>query len=100
MTCPYSNVLRGDDTVTLVVEWTAPEELRRRQIDKRSVALRFWGAYDAAAETTMSEPEKTITELEAGFPALSGVAFTTARRETLASGQSTSTPATRPTCRI
>jgi hypothetical protein len=37
---------------------------------------------------TMSEPEKIITELETGFPALSGVAFSNARNETLASGQS------------
>jgi hypothetical protein len=36
----------------------------------------------------MSEPEEIITELETGFPALSGIAFTTARNETLASGQS------------
>jgi hypothetical protein len=40
------------------------------------------------SETTMSDPEKIITELEKGFPALSGVAFTKARNETLASGQS------------
>ena len=37
--------------------------------------------------TTMSESEKIITELEATFSALSGIAFTTARKETLASGQ-------------
>jgi hypothetical protein len=36
----------------------------------------------------MSEPEKIIAELEAGFPALSGVAFAAAREATLASGQS------------
>lgn len=36
----------------------------------------------------MSEAEKIITELETGFPALSGVAFAMARNETLASGQS------------
>ncbi len=36
----------------------------------------------------MSESEKIIHELEAKFPALSGLAFTTARNETLASGQS------------
>ncbi|HEY3898561.1 MAG TPA: hypothetical protein VGM54_08115 [Chthoniobacter sp.] len=36
----------------------------------------------------MSEPEKLITELESKFPALSGVAFTTARNETLAAGES------------
>ena len=36
----------------------------------------------------MSEPEQIITELEMTFPALSGIAFTTARNETLASGQS------------
>ena len=36
----------------------------------------------------MSEPEKIITELEMTFPALSSTAFTTARKETLASGQS------------
>jgi hypothetical protein len=34
----------------------------------------------------MSEPE--ITELETQFPAMSGAAFTAAREETLASGQS------------
>lgn len=38
--------------------------------------------------TTMSEPEKIINELETEFPALSGIAFTAARNETLASGQS------------
>jgi hypothetical protein len=36
----------------------------------------------------MSEAEKTITELEAGFPALSGAAFTAARKATLAAGES------------
>lgn len=36
----------------------------------------------------MSEPEKIITELETAFPGLSGLAFTKARKETLASGQS------------
>jgi len=36
----------------------------------------------------MSEPEKIITELETQFPALSGTAFATARKETLAAGQS------------
>ena len=36
----------------------------------------------------MSEPEKIIHDLETQFPALSGIAFTTARNETLASGQS------------
>jgi hypothetical protein len=41
-----------------------------------------------AIRTAMSEPEKIIDELETKFPALSGVAFTTARNETLASGQS------------
>lgn len=39
-------------------------------------------------EWNMSEPEKIITELEKTFPSLSGIAFTTARNETLASGQS------------
>jgi len=37
---------------------------------------------------TMSEPEKIITELETQFPALSGIAFTKAREESLAAGQS------------
>ncbi len=36
----------------------------------------------------MSEPEKVIDELERQFPALSGSAFTKARHETLASGES------------
>jgi hypothetical protein len=39
-------------------------------------------------ETTMSEPERIITELETEFPALSGVASMNARNETPASGQS------------
>ena len=36
----------------------------------------------------MSEPEKIILELETGFPALSGLAFTAARKATLALGES------------
>ncbi len=36
----------------------------------------------------MSEPEKIIDELETKFPAMSGVAFATARKKALASGQS------------
>ena len=36
----------------------------------------------------MSEPEKIIDELETKFPTMSGIAFATARNETLASGQS------------
>jgi hypothetical protein len=36
----------------------------------------------------MSEPEQIIIELETRFPALSGAAFATARKETLAAGQS------------
>ena len=36
----------------------------------------------------MSEREKIINELEAGFPALSGAAFAAARESALASGQS------------
>lgn len=36
----------------------------------------------------INEREKIITELETRFPALSGVAFATARKETLAAGQS------------
>lgn len=36
----------------------------------------------------MNEPEKTITELEAAFPSLSGIAFSTARNEALAAGYS------------
>ena len=38
--------------------------------------------------TTMSEPEEIIDELETKFPAMSGIAFATARNATLASGQS------------
>ncbi len=36
----------------------------------------------------MSEPEKIIQQLETMFPSLSGVTFSAARKETLASGQS------------
>lgn len=36
----------------------------------------------------MDEPEKIITDLENGFPALSGVAFAAARKAALAAGLS------------
>lgn len=36
----------------------------------------------------MSEPEKTIQHLETMFPPLSGITFSNARKETLASGHS------------